>query len=396
MQIQTDIVIIGGGVSGLCTMQSLIKLGFKVLLLENNELGSDQTIRSQGIIHGGLKYALSGSQNAASEALKDMPGFWQDCLEGVGAINLRAVKILANGQYMWSTNRITGGITSLFASNAMRSAVDVVPKEQQPSIIKNSAISSKLYKLHEIVLNIPTLISALAMPIINSCVKVDRNSFNFAIDPIGNIQYVSFTNDGNPIEISAQKFIFTAGTGNEVLQKQLGIVPNMQRRPLHMVLLKDPQLSPLFGHCIGLSSAPRLTITTHIASDHNPVWYLGGKLAEDGVALSSEQQIATAQHELTQIFPNLKLSAPKWASFYVDRAEAKQEDGSKPTSYTIFSKNNYITAWPTKLALAPILAQQIANDLKDQKLQPNFNLATPQLDQFVSPKIATPIWDQLL
>lgn len=397
MRVQTDVVIIGGGIAGLWTMHTLKKQGFRVILLESDSLGSGQTVKSQGIIHGGLKYALSGSQNAASNALKDMPLYWQDCLEGIGEVNLRMVKVLSDGQFMWSVNKLSGGITTLFASNAMRSDVTVVPKEKQPAIIRDSAISGKLYKLQEIVLNIPSLLNALAKPNLNDCIKVDTaDGCKFGLDPAGNIQFVSFTSGNFPVEITAQRYIFTAGTGNAQLQQQLGLPAGMQRRPLHMVLLKSKQLTPLFGHCVGMSSAPRLTITTHIAKDHIPVWYLGGKLAEDGVTLTPEQQIKVAQSEVAKLFPNLDLSDAKWTSFYVDRAEEMQADGSKPTSYSIVERNNYITAWPTKLALAPVLAQQILKTFKKNKIEPNFQLSNPPLEQYLRPKIAEPIWDQLL
>lgn len=397
MKISTDIVIIGGGIAGLWTMDFLKKHGVKVILLESDSLGCGQTIKSQGIIHGGLKYAITGAQSAASNALKDMPGYWQSCLNGDGDIDLRTVKVLSTGQYMWSTNRLTGGITNLFASAAMRSNVDVITSADYPKILKDSAIKGKLYKLDEIVLNIPTLINALATPHLDDCIKIDSAAAcSFGLDPAGHIQYLSLTSNDVPLEITAQKYIFTAGAGNEALQQQLGIKNNMQRRPLHMVLVKHPNLAPLYGHCVGLSAAPRLTITTHIAADHLPVWYLGGKLAEDGVKLDSAQQIRIAQQELKELFPELDLRDAKWASFKVDRAEEMKSDGSKPDTCSIVANKNYITAWPTKLALAPVLAAQIIDFLRTQNFLPNQNITKLQLDKYTKPTIATPIWDQLL
>jgi len=170
----------------------------------------------------------------------------------------------------------------------------------------------------------------------------------------------------------------------------------MQLRPLHMVLVKCSNLQPLFGHCVGLGTTPRITITTHRAHDALPVWYLGGKLAEDGITLTSEQQIKIAQQELAILFPSLDLSTAQWASFYVDRAEAKQAGNSKPNTVTVFAQNNFITAWPTKLALAPLLASEILATLQIQNIQPNVNLSTENINNLPSPKIAVPIWDQLL
>jgi len=291
--VQVDIAIIGGGIAGLWTLNRLKKLGYSVVLLEKSALGAEQTIKSQGIIHGGLKYALTGQQNSAQAALTNMPQRWQDCLNGAGEIDLSAVEVLSDCQYMWSNSILSGSLATLFASKALQSHVST--EEQWPDVITNSKIRSKLYKLSEIVLNVPTLIDALARPHADKCIKNEFEATH---------------------SIKAQKYIHTAGQGNT-----LG---DMQLRPLHMVMVKSPQLDKLYGHCIAMGTTPRITITTHTAQDGTPVWYLGGKLAEDGVKLETEKQISKAQKELKDIFPKLDLHDAKWASFFVSRAEAKQ------------------------------------------------------------------------
>ena len=57
----TDIVVFGGGIAGLWLLNRLRDEGNDAILLEADGLGAAQTLASQGIIHGGLKYALGGS-----------------------------------------------------------------------------------------------------------------------------------------------------------------------------------------------------------------------------------------------------------------------------------------------------------------------------------------------
>ena len=45
-------------------------------LLETGTIGGGQTIGAQGIIHGGIKYALTGQASRASEAISRMPEIW--------------------------------------------------------------------------------------------------------------------------------------------------------------------------------------------------------------------------------------------------------------------------------------------------------------------------------
>ena len=68
----------------------------------------------------------------------------------------------------------------------------------------------------------------------------------------------------------------------------------MQTRPLHMVMLKG-NLPEVYGHCVaGLSDKPRVTIGWQRAADGQGVWYVGGQIAESGVARSRDEQIAAA------------------------------------------------------------------------------------------------------
>ncbi|MEZ5480827.1 MAG: FAD-dependent oxidoreductase [Porticoccaceae bacterium] len=55
--INVDIAIIGGGIAGLWLLNRLVSAGYNAILFEQSALsGSDQTVASQGMIHGGIKY----------------------------------------------------------------------------------------------------------------------------------------------------------------------------------------------------------------------------------------------------------------------------------------------------------------------------------------------------
>ena len=82
--ITCDVAIIGGGIAGLWLLNRLVNDGYNALLFEQTALGGEQTVASQGMIHGGIKYTLSGTLSGASEAIADMPAHWQACMEGKG------------------------------------------------------------------------------------------------------------------------------------------------------------------------------------------------------------------------------------------------------------------------------------------------------------------------
>ena len=64
--LSTDILIVGGGIAGLWLNARLRRAGYATVLVESASLGGGQSVKSQGIIHGGAKYALPELREHAS------------------------------------------------------------------------------------------------------------------------------------------------------------------------------------------------------------------------------------------------------------------------------------------------------------------------------------------
>lgn len=54
-----DLVIVGGGIHGVCLLSEAVRRGLKVLLLERMDFGGATTFNSLRIVHGGLRYLQS-------------------------------------------------------------------------------------------------------------------------------------------------------------------------------------------------------------------------------------------------------------------------------------------------------------------------------------------------
>ncbi|MGV8861524.1 MAG: NAD(P)/FAD-dependent oxidoreductase [Pseudomonas sp.] len=384
----TDVLIVGAGVAGLWLNARLRRQGFSTVLVESASLGGGQSTKSQGIIHGGAKYALHGALSGASEAIADMPRRWRDALAGKGELDLSGVRLLSEAHYLWSPGTLAGNLTSFFASKAVRGRVDHVTGDDLPPALQNPGFKGKVYRLAELVIDVPSLVERLAE------LSGDSLLAGTKIEPLlEGEDLIGLRVDGR--EILAQRVVLSAGAGNAELLTSMGLShPPMQRRPLHMVLVKGPTLKPLYAHCLGGGPKPRVTVTTHPAADGQWVWYLGGDLAEaEGVARDSEAQIAAAKKELGNLLPWVDLSQAQWATLRIDRAEPAQSGLVRPDNAYLSVQQRLMVGWPTKLALAPDFADRVLAALARDGVHP-----TPQSPVVGLPKppMAQPVWDQLL
>jgi len=385
--LSTDILIVGGGIAGLWLNARLRRQGFATLLVEKASLGGEQSVKSQGIIHGGAKYALHGALTGASEAIADMPRRWREALAGSGELDLSGVRLLSEAHYLWSPGSLAGNITSFFASKAVRGRVDQVKGEQLPPALQHPKFKGKVYRLAELVLDVPSLIARLADLAGDGLLAAE------SITPLHEQgQLVGLVVDGR--EIRAQRIVLSAGRGNAELLATLGLTqPAQQLRPLHMVLVKGPTLKPLYAHCLGAGPKPRVTVTTHPAADGEWVWYLGGDLAEaDGVARDSAAQIKAAQQEIGALLPWVDFSSARWATLRVERAEPAQSGLTRPDNAFLTEQGQLLVGWPTKLALAPDFADRVLAALDRAGIQPASHAPLPPLPR---PTVASLAWEEL-
>lgn len=392
-----DIAIIGGGIAGLWLLNRLCNDGYNAVLFEQATLGSEQTIASQGMIHGGIKYALGGALTGASEAIADMPDHWRRCLAGQGDVDLRKARVLSEHFYLWSTQTITSKVTSFFASKLTRGRVDNVSSHERPAVFQDPAFNGNLYKLVDLVLDVPSVVTALADNYRERIFSIDWQHSRFQQSDDGSVQQLLCSDGINSLALSSQQFIFTAGAGNEQLCKQLNISkPAMQRRPLKQVLVKHDYPYALYAHCMGSNPSPRLTISSHTANDGKTVWYLGGDLATDGADVSDDLLIRRARQELDDLFPWLNFDTAEFATLYIDRAEPRQKGLIKPDkafAATAAQCSNVIVSWPTKLTLSPNMADEVCKLLDKADITPRQPTLPQALASFTTPAVSTPCWD---
>ncbi|MCK5880819.1 MAG: FAD-dependent oxidoreductase, partial [Sinobacterium sp.] len=386
--IQADLCIIGGGIAGLWTLALAHSRGIQAILFEKDCLGSKQTICSQGIIHGGSKYTLQGKITGATDTISGMPKHWLDALSGKGEVNLSNTTVLSNHQFMVPSSGIETKLLSFLGSKTMSSFTQKVKGQNLPSGMQTAGIKHPCFQLFEPVVAVDSLLENFQQQFSDYIYQYEVK----AADISEHENSLSLNLQNNAGTIQCQKILLCSGEGFETLAP-LCPKQKMQKRPLHMIAVtgSEKTLPPLYTHFVGRSSKPLLTVTSHPhAATHTNTWYLGGNLAELGVERSHDSQVEQAKQLMQKLTPAVDCSKLTFKSIFIDRAEPAQNNLIRPDDAYLASFKQLMVAWPTKLALAPRLAEKALFELNSTLSKENLkNLAQLPLSK---PSIATYPW----
>ncbi len=388
--LELDVVIFGGGGAGLWLLDELVRHGFDTILLEAAQLGRGQTIASQGIIHGGLKYSISGLLTPSAQAVRDMPARWRQSLTGQKPPQLTRTLLRGEHCHLWQT----AGLKSKLAMFGARAGLRVTPaklsREDRPPALGDCP--GVVARLDEQVIEPASFLADLAAQHLPHLLRIDaQGGLRFELRDAGQVEAIDLIDpdSSDSLILQPRHIVFTAGAGNVQLRRAVGLSQRaMQRRPLHMVMLRG-ELPTLNGHCVD-GATTQVTITSAQDSSGATVWQVGGRVSEIGVAMSPQKLVSHTRGELEAVLPGVDLGGVQWATYRIDRAEG-DASGRRPDDVSIIEHGNVITAWPTKLALVPRLAQRIVSVLGRPASRRPIDLSATET--WPRPVVAQPPWE---
>lgn len=388
--IELDAVIFGGGVAGLWLLDELRRRGYLALLLEAKALGAGQTIASQGILHGGAKYVLSGVWNRSAREVREMPAWWRACLAGRREPDLSQTRVDSACCYLWRTDSLSSRLGMLGARVGLQVAPQPLGDAEKPPLL--ARCPGAIARLDEQVIDPADFVANLSRRNYPHILRIDADE-GLEFDPSAQGASVIRLFDpvgGRQLALRARRVVLTAGAGNAILRQRLGLPAGaMQRRPLHLAMVRG-MLPAFYGHCVD-GAATRVTITSRVDSAGRTVWQIGGGLAEAGTKLDEDALVRFAQAELRAVLPGLDLQDLEWAGHRVDRAERAMAGGRRPDTVQTLQEGNVITAWPTKLVLAPKLAEAVVALLPSPR-RADLEIASAWQD-WPRPAVANPPWE---
>ncbi|MFA5935760.1 MAG: FAD-dependent oxidoreductase [Patescibacteria group bacterium] len=382
--ITVDVLIIGGGIAGLWLLDDLRRKGYSALLVESKALGSGQTIAAQGILHGGVKHLLVGRSASFVDALQSMPSVWRDCLDGVREPDLRDVRLRSGHCVCWRTSSLLSFLGLMGARFVMQSGVRVIAESERPLPLREC--TGDVYRVNEQVIDPSSLLSVFAKR--NQTYLLKSKGLRFYYEIPANIACVDvFSPDGESwCEVTATTIVLTAGEGNAALRTSCGLSSQLMRRLPLPILVMSGDLPDLNGFCLEGHRA-KVIITTHRISKRFAVWQIASEqLVENGETFES-----LVTRELREAMPGFSWGDVTVDSYEVNRAEGITGSSMRSNDAHVVKEGNVITAWPTKLVLAPRLSERVMELLPS----PSFtdDAASRGVSVWPRPHVAAFPWD---
>lgn len=362
-ELELDVVVFGASASGLWVLERLRRAGLRCVALEAKAMGSGQTIGCQGIIHGGLKYTLSGMLTASAKAIRDMPARWRESIDGGGEPALTDRVLSAPHCHLWRSASIGGKLGMIGARVGLRVKPIPVNGDGTPDGLKH--VRGEVFRLDEQVISPSRLIEQLAAVNDDHVLQVDGDRVALDTSAPGRVSAVALYSPLSlrrsvawPLLLKPRAVVFAAGAGNAALRESVGLDAGMmQVRPVQMLLVRG-DLPVINGHCVD-GAKTRVTITSHMDGAGRAVWQVGGQVSEDGVNMQMGELVEHGRREVEHSLGGLDLSGTEWSTYWSDKAEATTAGGRRPDDAYARREGNVITAWPTKLALVPRLAELV-------------------------------------
>ena len=385
-----DVAFVGGGAAALWLACLAQRRGLSVAVIAPDPLGGEQTLASQGIIHGGGKYLLrrnaSRVRSEPPTQLATMPARWRRCVAGdiveaSGDVDVRGLTVLAEHVELRATTRRAlprFRVASRMLAAGPRSDAPrregVSPSRHAARRVPRKAegpaqqCQARVRLPEDFVVDAESLVKLLAAGVRGHLLPRQVAPEDVLVDDDG----VAGIRVGNTT-LLAQRYVFAAGAGNAELARRAGLQPQATvSRPLHQAWARIERAEAVFAHCLTrpFGAEPDLTITTHPCDDAT-VLYLGGRLATIGVARDESAQKAAARRAVAAALPHIDTTHAEFHTLRVDRAEPQRTAARRASDAFLTTRRNASLCFPVKLSLMPRLGDLFLHELAAVKPDTN-------------------------
>lgn len=402
LQIETDVVVIGGGIQGLWLLADLIERGYQALALERLQPGGGQTGHSHLFLHRGHMHGLPRTGEGIDEAPNRMRVFrdaherWIHELSAGRLQEARPTPLQGPFYVGW---KLEDQRTESFSIACQDAEIDCTPMESLPpwfpncsSLFEAEGVCLESNKVLKSLLNYRDLRDRISHCESIGLVSDTKNPLRLVVQmrPKPGRGKMPAASRREEIELRCRGLVLAAGTGNDQwLSKTLpdsGIRFSQARQQTvktFMLVVKDPagQLPRLCGFFPGHGG---IFIAHRQAADGGMIWLVADKqrnhvrVPGQWTELDARGWFRNIQQELKQLLPWL-FEDPKqyrWGIYEAAKAECwtasnrQREGGVLPDKHGVFKhpECNVWVTWPSFFTLAPTAADEIARQIAESDI----------------------------
>lgn len=396
MEICVDVLIVGGGMAGLSTLDCLVSQGYKnSLLVTASDLGTGQSLHNHGWLHNGYmlmpkeEYVKIMAASAAKFVAKTgVTGFDDSlCYFSIPEPAEQALSCLEKCDLPYEVVD-ESKVSDIFKGGRLFSGAKVINAKKDKVFDKKAAIGA-IAKLHP-----------------SNIVKGEVKAIH--VDASKGLAYQAVIDIGassSLITVTFGMIILAGGCGNSGLltsiEPKLGtdseketVIASLKEenhqitKLFHVICVRGPQdVLPM----ISLGRLDTAFVVAHKSGDEvlwlfhdqkKPPPFVTTSISSDGVAIIQPLKVREALDSIFDLIPNFKNISHqlKWGAFACHKA-----DGFAPM-YIGRTKavSNLIVAHPGFVVLATVLASKIVSEIVPQIIQKPTEFKAPSLPEHSS------------
>lgn len=357
-----DVVVVGGGVSGLWIRRELIRRGYSVSLVEREALLAGQSSHSHGYLHRGFIY-LSAPKTLTDE-LQAGADMWEAAVDSVGG-TYEASESLVVFEDQASAQRARDRWPEVGLDNVGR----LTEPDEGEDLARTRGLRPNLGRIAvsaERVISVDTMAKALDLAhdwegmVLGTVVSIGTQGRR--------VSHVDVELEREVVRIAATHFIFCNGADSVALIRQnLGLPGWLSLRQSYMLVLRGkdlPSCSAVFP-----GSSRRGLFMGSRKSDADGVWLISDFVSFAGSDMgptTARLWLRSLLKSAMQVFPVVDAGDDvAWSYYPAPKVEFRKTTALEGPQLESYGLANARVALPTKLTLAPVLAGLTADWIDD-------------------------------